>query len=79
MPNFGLNIHNSALFIFKSVLFWLIIHIRCCYFYNFHLFCKPNQLIIDTKFAILRFYFMVPSENLVLVAGAIFRGNTVLP
>ena len=46
--------------------------------FNIHLFSKSNELIFNTKFAILRFYFMVPSQKLFLSPGALFRRNMVL-
>ena len=41
-------------------------------------FSTRIQLIIHTKFDILGFFFMAPSQRLVLEPGAIFRGNMVM-
>ena len=70
-------IYNLATPVLKFVFFFGKLYIEYCCFCNIHLFSKPNQVIIDTKFAILRLYFMVPSQKLVLAPDALFRGNTV--
>ena len=69
--HFSLNVHNSVSVIFKLVLFHLktlnVVFVIFTYF--------PHK--INAKFDIFRFYFVAPSQKLVLAPSVIFRGNMI--